>query len=89
MLREFIADVFLAHAAELTDLDRPRLRLALVGSHMLGVVFGRVVVGVPDLSDAPTEDLVTALAPTFQRYLADPALFGGTGIQADRATQPD
>lgn len=76
MLREFIADVFLAKAGELTDQDQPRLRLALIGSHMIGIAFGRVIIGVKDLTDAEIETLVAALAPAFQRYLTEPNLFG-------------
>jgi AcrR family transcriptional regulator len=75
MLREFIEDVFLAHAGDLTPLDRPRMRLALIGSHMLGVAFGRTIVGVSDLRDADHATLVTAVAPTLQRYLSEPRIF--------------
>lgn len=76
MLREFIGRVFLSHATDLTPHDRPRLRLALVGSHMIGIAFGRTIVGVRDLATVEVETLVAALAPTFQRYLAEPSLFG-------------
>ena len=76
MLREFVGDVFLANAERLTDESRPRLRVALIGSHMIGLAFGRSILGVRDLAAADSEDLITALAPTLQRYLTDPSLFG-------------
>jgi AcrR family transcriptional regulator len=75
MLREFIEDVLLSQADTLVDRDDARLRLALIGSHMMGLAFARSILQVPDLVAADTERLVTALAPTVTRYLTDPGLF--------------
>jgi len=75
MMREFIESIMLRHAHDLVDLPRPRVRLALVGSHMIGVVFARSLVGLSDLANCDAEDIVTAVAPTLQRYLTDPDLF--------------
>ncbi len=72
MLGEFIEDALLSRAETLIKLPDARLRLALVGSHMIGVVFVRNVVGIPELAKADIELLVAALAPTIQRYLTDP-----------------
>lgn len=76
MLREFIEDVLLDNAASLIDLPDARLRLALVGSHMIGVVFARNLVGIADMAEMDVERLVAAVAPTIQRYLTDPTALG-------------
>lgn len=75
MMREFVDRVLLRHAESLTDLPDARLRVALVGSHMIGVIFGRALIGVPELVRRPAEELVAAIAPTIQRYLTDPDVF--------------
>ncbi len=77
MLGEFIEDLLLGHAGELTDADNPRLRLALVGSHMIGVIFARSMVGVPELSEADPEVLIDIIAPVLQRYLTEPEALAG------------
>jgi AcrR family transcriptional regulator len=79
MMREFVEDLLLRHADELIDLPQARLRLALVGSHMIGVVVGRALIGIPDLARKDVDDLVAAVAPTLQRYLTDPDVFGAPG----------
>jgi AcrR family transcriptional regulator len=75
MMREFIEDVLLRHADELIDLPRARLRLALVGSHMIGLLFSRALIGIPDVARSDVDVLVDAVAPTLQRYLTDPDVF--------------
>jgi len=72
MLREFIEDALLRNAGSYIELPNPRLRMALVGSHMIGVIFARNLIGVGELSEIDVDDLVAALAPTIQRYLTDP-----------------
>lgn len=76
MLREFLQEALLSNAASLIDLPDARLRLSLVGSHMIGVVFARTIVGIPEIRDLEFEELVAALGPTIQRYLTDPAAIG-------------
>lgn len=76
MLREFIEDVLLGNAERFCDFPDARLRVALVGSHMIGVVFARTMVGLQDLADADVDSLVAAVAPTIQRYLTDPDALG-------------
>jgi AcrR family transcriptional regulator len=76
MTREFIDSNLLRHADELIELPQARLRLALVGSHMIGVLFGRALIGIPELTRTAAEELAVALGPTLQRYLADPDVFG-------------
>jgi hypothetical protein len=74
MLREFIESLLLSRASMLSDAPDARLRLALVGSHMIGLVFARSVVGVSELAAAGSEHLVAAVAPVVQHYLTAPDL---------------
>ncbi len=69
MLREFLERGFLGAAERHLEATEPRRRLALCGSHLMGVVFGRVILEVPELAEPPIEDLVAVIAPTIQRYL--------------------
>lgn len=48
-----------------------RLRAGLVMSQVAGMIFARHVIGLEALTEASSEELVRALAPTFQRYLAE------------------
>ena len=66
---EFLEQGFLGAAERHLDATEPRRRLALCGSHLIGVVFGRVILEVPELADPPIEDLIALIAPTIQRYL--------------------
>ena len=69
MLREFLEQGFLAVAERHLNATEPRRRLALCGSHLIGVVFGRAILQVPELAEPPIEDLIPVIAPTIQRYL--------------------
>ena len=69
MLREFIENSFLRQATRLAGGVDAELRLALVGSHLIGVAFGRELIGVSPLAERSTDELVAALAPTIQQYL--------------------
>jgi AcrR family transcriptional regulator len=59
----------IARALGTTDAE---LRASLFGSHLVGLVIARYVVGVEPLASLPPERLVTLIAPTLQRYLAEP-----------------
>jgi len=74
MMREFIEDLLLRSAAKWIYAANAGLRLMLVGSHMIGVVFARSVIGIPTLVDTDVETLIEAIGPTIDRYLTDPAL---------------
>jgi AcrR family transcriptional regulator len=69
MLREFIEDAFLRQAAELAGGADADLRLALVGSHLIGIVVGRELIGVTPLVERSIDELVVAVGPAIQRYL--------------------
>lgn len=69
MLREFVEDAFLRGATRLPDGPDAELRLALIGSHLIGVIYARELIGVSPLADRSIDDLVSAIAPTIQSYL--------------------
>lgn len=50
--------------------DRPDLRAALTGAQMAGLVVARHIVGLPRLAEATPEELVAAVGPVLQHYLA-------------------
>lgn len=58
-------------AAAVTD-DRPEVRAVLVGAHVVGFALARYVVRVEPLASLPASEALDYLAPTFQRYLAEP-----------------
>ena len=72
MLREYIQSILLDNAKRLTDQPDPRLRVALLGSHMIGIVFARLVVGIPEVTRLEIDDLVSILVPVVERYLFEP-----------------
>jgi AcrR family transcriptional regulator len=69
MLREFVTDTLLDRASELAPGDDGELRLALAASQLVGVAFGRHVLGLEPLREIPVDRLVDAIAPTVQRHL--------------------
>lgn len=72
MLREYVESILLANADSLIDQPEARLRAALVGSHMMGVVFARSILELPEIVDIEVEDLIAILAPMVDRYLNEP-----------------
>jgi AcrR family transcriptional regulator len=74
MLREFIEDTVVQ--AGLGLLENPEidgeLRVALIASHLLGVAVARRIVGVSPLADRNLDELVAAMAPVIQHYIAAP-----------------
>lgn len=52
-------------------LDRPdaELRAGLAATQMIGLALGRYVLAAGPLTEAPRDELVTAVGPTLQRYL--------------------
>ncbi|MDJ0767926.1 MAG: TetR family transcriptional regulator [Ilumatobacter sp.] len=79
MLREFVADAFLSHADVLAPGPNGRRRLALAGSHLIGMVVARNLVGISALADEPIDDLVAEVGPVIQRYLDEPSTENGHG----------
>lgn len=79
MVREFLAREVWVPVAERLEADEPELRISLVGSQVVGLVMARYIVEVEPLASAPAEAVAAAIAPTLQRYLAEPLSLGGPG----------
>lgn len=62
--------------AQVVAPDQQRLRAALIGSHVLGLMIGRHIARFPAVAEASVEALVAASAPTINRLLTEP-LDGG------------
>ena len=72
MVRELLMREVWAPAAALLGGDDAELRMNLVGSQVVGLVMARYIVGAEPLASLPADELVAAIGPTLQRYLADP-----------------
>lgn len=68
-LRELIDGHLLMPVAESLAVEDARLRAQLVGSHLVGLGFGRYVVRFEPLASASPEAIARVVAPTVQRYL--------------------
>jgi AcrR family transcriptional regulator len=69
MLREFVTKAIIGRVTAALDVEQPQLRANLVASQLIGLAFTRYIIRIEPLASTPTEDVVTAVAPTVQRYL--------------------
>jgi AcrR family transcriptional regulator len=58
--------------AQALGTEDAELRASLVGSQVVGLVMARYVIGVEPIASFPPQRLAALLAPTLQRYLAEP-----------------
>jgi AcrR family transcriptional regulator len=74
MLREFLVTQVLRRAMSSLRLDPAEAptRAALVASQMSGLVMTRYVLKLEPIASMPQDEVVRNIAPTVQRYLADP-----------------
>lgn len=72
MMSEYIDAMLLGNAELISDEPDARLRVSLVGSHMIGVAYARVIVGLPEIATADVDELVAILGPVINRYLSGP-----------------
>lgn len=72
LMREVFVEVLIGGIVARTAPDRPRLRAALAGSQVIGMGMVRYVLKLEPLASADHETIVAAIAPTLQRYLAEP-----------------
>lgn len=78
MLREMVSQEVIGPVAEALNVDNPKLRTSLVGSHMAGLAMMRYIIGLEPLASADPDLLVEAVGPAVQRYLTEP-LWSGAG----------
>jgi hypothetical protein len=71
-LREVLNRRIFEPLAEALGSEDAQLRANLASSQMVGLVMARYVIGIEPLASAGPETLITAIAPTLQRYLAEP-----------------
>ncbi len=69
LLRDFVTEQVLGRLSVVLGGADRALRASLVGSQMIGLVMARYIVGVEPLASATVDQVVTAVAPTLQRYL--------------------
>jgi AcrR family transcriptional regulator len=73
LLREFFATLVVRRIVHELGADKTpeegALRASLVASQLFGVALGRYLLRLQPLADLPVETIVTAIAPTVQRYL--------------------
>jgi hypothetical protein len=69
MLREFVDRAMIDPVAGVVEGPDARRRVALVASHVLGVLFFRYIVGLEEMTAASVDDLVDELGPIFQSVL--------------------
>jgi AcrR family transcriptional regulator len=69
LLRDILSSFILAALGDVLAEDRRELRVALIGSHIGGLMLARYILKVPGAAAADPEDLVQAVGPTVQRYL--------------------
>ena len=72
LLRELLSREVMLPVAEALGVEDAALRANLAGSQVVGLIMARYVVGVEPLASAPPETVIAAVAPTLQRYLAEP-----------------
>ncbi len=80
VFRDLLGATVLAGLAEIVTPDRPRLRAALVGTQLGGLMLGRYVLRVPGVADASREQLAPAVGAAVQQYLT-----GSLGADGERA----
>jgi AcrR family transcriptional regulator len=68
LLRQFVSRL-LTHLADHLAGDDRELRVSLAGSQLVGLAFARYLVGIEPLARADLETVVSAVAPTVQRYV--------------------
>ncbi|MFD2763162.1 TetR family transcriptional regulator [Micromonospora eburnea] len=74
LLREFLTTQVLRRVLDNLDVDPAELPLrgSLVASQLIGLAMMRYVIRLEPAASADPETLVTAIAPTIQRYLTGP-----------------
>ena len=69
MLRQFIAREVIGRVARSLDVDRPEMRAALAGSHLVGLAIVRYVIRLEPVASADRAELAREVGAAIQRYL--------------------
>jgi AcrR family transcriptional regulator len=69
MLRQFIAREVIGRVARSLEVDRPEMRAALAGSHLVGLAMVRYVIRLEPIASMDREQLAREVGPAIERYL--------------------
>jgi AcrR family transcriptional regulator len=72
LVREMIRSDIVGPLVRGLGVDQTERRAALVSSQMIGYVVARAIIGVDALAEMSPDETISAFAPTYQRYLAEP-----------------
>jgi AcrR family transcriptional regulator len=72
ILREVLTQRIFEPLAEALGSEDAQLRANLASSQMVGLVMARYIIAIEPLASADAETVVSAIAPTLQRYLVGP-----------------
>jgi AcrR family transcriptional regulator len=78
MVRELIVERLVGPLIAALGSSDPALRATLVGSQVIGLAIARYILAVEPLASLASDELSTAVAPTFKRYL-----LGSLGTSGD------
>ena len=71
LVRERLTKELWEPLARALGMKDAQLRIALVGSHMIGLVLARYVVKVEPVASMPSKKIVSIVAPTLQHYFME------------------
>jgi AcrR family transcriptional regulator len=69
MLRQFVAREVIGRVARSLQVNRPEMRAALAGSHLIGLAIVRYVIRLEPVASADRAELAREVGPAIQRYL--------------------
>ncbi|GEL23244.1 TetR family transcriptional regulator [Pseudonocardia sulfidoxydans NBRC 16205] len=72
LMREFVATALAQRIVRPVAPDRHEMRAALCGTQIIGLGMIRYVLRLEPIASATHDEVVTAVAPTLQRYLTGP-----------------
>ena len=84
MMREFFTREIIGRLADVLQVSRPRLRVGLVGSQLMGLAMARFIIRLEPIASADPETLIACYAPTVQRYLTGPLPKDGKAARSGR-----
>jgi hypothetical protein len=69
LLRDFIGSQVLSRVATALGVQGAQMRVTMMSSQLIGIAMLRYILRFEPLASAPAETIVSAYAPTLQRYL--------------------
>ena len=87
MIRDLLVREVFAPVTQALGVPDAQFRATLVGSQLVGLSMLRYIGRIEPLASASVDDLVAAIGPTVQRYLAEPLEGVGNSAAEDAAGQ--